>query len=98
MVKYGKLLLDTDRSLSLLLSPSSSFSLPRSPNQGKGRQEGMEVTEPEGETSVGSSTRSSLDALVRNNYDLVKKNSRTFPFYLKFVIVSRNVRSSSVQS
>lgn len=45
VVRYGKLLLDTDRSRSRLLSPSSS--LPLSPNQGNGRQEGMEVTEPD---------------------------------------------------
>lgn len=73
VVRYGKLLLDTDRSLSLPLSPPASFSLPRSPNQGKGRQEGMEVTEPDGETPAGSSTRSPQDPLLENNsYSSVK--------------------------
>lgn len=79
VVRYGKLLLDTERSLSRLLSPSSSFSLPLSPNQGNGRQEGMEVTEPDGETSAGSSNRSTLDALEKSSYALIK-NVCTFHF------------------
>lgn len=50
VVMYGRLLLETDLSFPL------SFSLPRSPNQEKGRQEGMEETE--GETPpLGASTR-----------------------------------------
>lgn len=67
VVRYGKLLLDTDRSLSLPLSSSKSFSFLGSPNQGKGKQEGMEVMEPDGEIPVGSSTRSPYDPLDRNN-------------------------------
>lgn len=94
VVRYGKLLLDTDRSRSRLLSPSSSFSLPLSPNQGNGRQEGMEVTEPDGETSAGSSNRSSLDALEKSSYALIKTYAH-FSSLSRAVVFKTDVRFTS---
>lgn len=97
VVRYGKLLLDTDRSRSRLLSPSSSFSLPLSPNQGNGRQEGMEVTEPDGETSAGSSNRSSLDALEKSSYALIKTYAH-FSSLSRAVVFKTDVRFTSLKT
>lgn len=62
VVRYGKLLLDTDRNRCLLCS--TSFSFPLSPNQGRCKQEGIELNEPDGETSGGSSIKSPQDPLL----------------------------------
>ena len=76
---YGKLLLDTERSFSLSspLPFSLALSLPRSPNQGKCRQEFMEVLEREGDTPLLlSSTRSPHEPLETDETEQRRKNKK----------------------
>ena len=76
---YGKLLLDTERSFSLSspLPFSRALSLPRSPNQGKCRQEGMEVLEREGDTPLlVSSTRSPHEPLETDKTQQKKRKKK----------------------
>lgn len=106
MVRYGKLLLDTERSLSLPRSASTCFSLPRSPNQANGRHEGMEVIEPDGETSGGPSTRSHEPLAENNGYVQIKsgtisviplnfqKKKKKSHFALRFHLLLRDLLES----